>query len=112
MEYVSLAGCCSDFFPAILFVPSQNILNHKIVMRFPTMILILDFFFLILCIVLFEITTGKTIDHLFTEGELNEQDPASKAMIGGVMLCGSYFLLREVIQIVAMVALGKLSIYV
>lgn len=86
---------------------SQNILNHKIVMRFPTMILILDFFFLIFCIVLFEITTGDTIDYLFTIGDENVHPPASTATVALMLMCGAYFLLREVVQIVSLVALGE-----
>ncbi|KAL7517086.1 hypothetical protein ACHAWX_002037 [Stephanocyclus meneghinianus] len=88
----------------------QNILNHKIVMRFPTMILILDFFFLIFCIVLFEITTGDTIDYLFTIGDTeNVHPPASTATVALMLMCGAYFLLREVVQIVSLVALGNFS---
>ncbi|KAL7482382.1 hypothetical protein ACHAW6_008048 [Cyclotella cf. meneghiniana] len=87
----------------------QNILNHKIVMRFPTMILILDFFFLIFCIVLFEITTGDTIDYLFTIGDENVHPPASTATVALMLMCGAYFLLREVVQIVSLVALGNFS---
>jgi hypothetical protein len=69
------------------------------------MILILDFFFLIFCIVLFEITTGDTIDYLFTNGD--DHPPASTVPIALLLICGAYFLLREVIQIVSLVALGE-----
>ena len=92
----------------------QDILNHKIVMRFPTMILILDLLFLILVIVLFEMTTGDTIDYLFTNDENNpnydENDakpPANKGQIFVTLLCGAYFLLRELVQIISLLALGN-----
>ena len=91
---------------------SQNILNHKIVMRFPTMILILDFVFLILCIVVFEITTGQTIDYLFTQDTDDPSPLASKGLIWLTMVCGMYFLLREIVQIVSLLALGNISAWV
>jgi hypothetical protein len=84
-------------------------LNHKIVMRFPTMILLLDFAFLIICIVAFEITTGQTIDYLFTEGAT---PPPNTGLIILTMICGGYFLLREVVQIVSLLALGNFSAWI
>lgn len=94
---------------AVLSDHIQNILNHKIVMRFPTMMLIMDAFFLMLAIVLFEITTGETIDYLFTK---NIDDPQPQANIGKiaiVLFCGAYFLAREIVQIVSLVTLGNFS---
>lgn len=93
-----------------LFLCSQNILNHKIVMRFPTMILLLDFAFLIICIVAFEIATGQTIDYLFTEE--GAAPPPSTGLIILTMICGGYFLLREVVQIVSLLALGNFSAWI
>mmetsp|Transcript_26686 Transcript_26686/g.55289 ORF Transcript_26686/g.55289 Transcript_26686/m.55289 type:complete len:834 (-) Transcript_26686:352-2853(-) len=94
---------------AVLSDHIQNILNHKIVMRFPTMMLIMDAFFLMLAIVLFEITTGETIDYLFTK---NFDDPQPQANIGKiaiVLFCGAYFLAREIVQIVSLVTLGNFN---
>ena len=123
----------ADFLTAIQTLPEwlrdkavisdhiQNILNHKIVMRFPTMILILDAFFLILVIVLFEITTGDTIDYLFTQNRTYapsqaptqypdpESPGANQVLIVVTLFCGVYFLLREVIQMISLVALGNFS---
>jgi len=113
----------ADFLTAIQTLPEwlrdiavisdhiQNILNHKIVQRFPTMILILDFFFLILAIVMFEITTGDTIDYLFTQDldTVDKKGPANRGAVFITLLCGAYFLLREVVQMISLVALGNFS---
>ena len=76
------------------------------------MILILDFVFLILCIVVFEITTGQTIDYLFTQDTDDPSPLASKGLIWLTMVCGMYFLLREIVQIVSLLALGNFSAWV
>ena len=117
----------ADFLTAIQTLPEwlrdiavisdhiQDILNHKIVMRFPTMILILDLFFLILAITLFELTTGEMIDHLFTKdasekGEDVEVVPfTNHTKVIGVIICGAYFLMRELVQIVSLLALGNFN---
>lgn len=106
---------------AVLSEHIQDILNHKIVMRFPTMILILDFFFLILAIVLFEFTTRDTIDHLFTKANYDEDmktqgssdvvvaDPPQNGQIVITFICGAWFLLREVVQIISLLVLGNVG---
>lgn len=71
------------------------------------MVLILDFFFLILVIILFEITTIQTIDHLFTMDDSDPEDVAEKGMIIITLICGAYFLLRELVQIISLLALGN-----
>lgn len=81
-------------------------------MRFPTMILLLDFFFLILCIILFEITTGETIDYLFTRDTAEPYPETSTILIIFTMVCGAYFLFREVVQIVSLLALGNFSAWI
>ncbi|KAL7493923.1 hypothetical protein ACHAWT_002723 [Skeletonema menzelii] len=105
----------ADFLTAIQTLPEwlrdiavisdhiQNILNHKIVQRFPTMILILDFSFLIMVIVVFEITTSQTIDYLFG----GTATPTSPGLVFLTFVAGAYFLLREMVQIVSLMALGN-----
>eukprot|EP00580_Thalassiosira_gravida_P013621 CAMPEP_0201681822 /NCGR_PEP_ID=MMETSP0494-20130426/51307_1 /ASSEMBLY_ACC=CAM_ASM_000839 /TAXON_ID=420259 /ORGANISM="Thalassiosira gravida, Strain GMp14c1" /LENGTH=904 /DNA_ID=CAMNT_0048165575 /DNA_START=19 /DNA_END=2733 /DNA_ORIENTATION=- len=98
---------------AVLSDHVQDILNHKIVMRFPTMILILDAFFLVLVIVMFEIASGDTIDHLFTRDNDDpdvKQEPVAKwGHIMMIFVSGAYFLLRETVQIISLLALGNLG---
>jgi len=106
----------ADFLSAIQTLPEwlrdiavisghiQDILNHKIVMRFPTMILILDLLFLILAIVLFELSTGATIDYLFTG---DESEKAKPSQVTVTLICGAYFLLRELVQIISLLAMSS-----
>lgn len=108
----------ADFLTAIQTLPEwlrdiavindhiQNILNHKIVQRFPTMILILDFVFLIMVIVVFEITTSQTIDYLF-RGDDDTVTPTSPGLVFLTFVAGAYFLLREMVQIISLMALGN-----
>jgi hypothetical protein len=83
----------------------RNILNEKIVQQFPTSILMLDGYFLVALIVCFEIATRNHIDILF--------DPSTKNHTQGSLVVlfigGSYFLLRELVQIISLLSLGSLS---
>jgi len=114
----------ADFLTAIQTLPEwlrdiavindhiQDILNHKIVMRFPTMILLLDLLFLILIIVLFELESGKMIDYLFTKDNPEVPEDQKKgrpdsASVIVMLVAGAYFLLREFVQIVSLLALGN-----
>ncbi|KAL7463686.1 hypothetical protein ACHAXS_004042 [Conticribra weissflogii] len=111
----------ADFLTAIQKLPTwlrdeavisdhiQDILNHKIVMRFPTMILLLDFFFLVLSIVFFEITTVTSIDHFFTEDTDEPLPPTNTGYIFVTLICAGYFLLREIVQMISLLALGNIS---
>lgn len=119
----------ADFLTAIQTLPEwlrdiavisdhiQNILNHKIVQRFPTMILILDFVFLIMVIVVFEITTSQTIDYLFDGTDTAEptgsgmSTPANPGLLFLIFVAGAYFLLRELVQIVSLATLGNVGSY-
>mmetsp|Transcript_23112 Transcript_23112/g.47061 ORF Transcript_23112/g.47061 Transcript_23112/m.47061 type:complete len:859 (-) Transcript_23112:40-2616(-) len=111
----------ADFLTAIQKLPTwlrdeavisdhiQDILNHKIVMRFPTMILLLDFFFLVLSIVFFEITTLVSIDHFFTVDTDEPLPPTNTGYIFMTLICAGYFLLREIVQMISLLALGNIS---
>lgn len=83
----------------------QDILNRTIVRRFPTSILMLDGYMLLLIIICFEMTTIETIDLRsgVSDAEVNF----------GLILClyagALYFLLRELIQVVALWSLGALT---
>lgn len=109
----------ADFLSAIQTLPEwlrdiavisdhiQNILNHKIAQRFPTMLLISEFVFLIMAIVVFEVTTSQTIDYIFGDGGDSRKDPAIKELVSLLFLAGFYFLVRELIQIVSLATLGN-----
>lgn len=84
----------------------RNILNKKIVQRFPTSILMMDGYFLICIIVSFEIATHQHIDIRFSPGSGRE---ASLPALIFLFIGGTYFLLRELVQIVSLWSLGSFS---
>ena len=90
----------------------MKILNHKIVMRFPTMILILDLMFRLLAIVLFEISSSSAIDYLFTEDQIPDLENPNDLPVIVTLVCGAYFLLREIVQVLSLVALGHYSSWI
>lgn len=84
----------------------RNILNKKIVQRFPTSILMMDGYFLICLICSFQIATKRYIDSIFIpDPEPNTSIPALVFLFIG----GTYFLNRELVQIVSLWSLGSLS---
>jgi hypothetical protein len=82
----------------------RNILNKKIVQRFPTSILMLDGYMLGLVIVCFELTSMNHIDYRFAGDPLDTGTALSLLYIGA-----SYFLVRELVQIISLWSLGSLS---
>mmetsp|Transcript_11015 Transcript_11015/g.25579 ORF Transcript_11015/g.25579 Transcript_11015/m.25579 type:complete len:849 (+) Transcript_11015:35-2581(+) len=86
----------------------RNILNKKIVQRFPTSILMLDGYWLIIIIVCFEIETKKSIKERFAPTSDKTQQPITVSLIL-LFLGGIYFMSREVVQIVSLWSLGSVS---
>jgi len=82
----------------------RNILNKKIVQRFPTSFLMMDGYMTGLLIVCFELTSMDHIDYRFAGDPLNTSTALSLLYIGA-----SYFLVREFVQIISMWSLGSLS---
>jgi hypothetical protein len=93
----------------------RDILNEKIVQRFPTSILMLDGYMLAVIIVCFEIATTYHIDRRFDLDSLGDfketgvgQQSADTALIL-LNIGAGYFLLRELVQVVALWSLGSLA---
>jgi hypothetical protein len=84
----------------------RNILNEKIVQRFPTSILLLDGYFLLAIIVCFEIATRNHIDIRLGVPPAENHTQGSLVVL---FIGGSYFLLRELMQIISLWSLGSLS---
>jgi hypothetical protein len=83
----------------------RNILNKKIVQRFPTSILIMDGYMLSMLIVCFQITTTDHINNRFAMTPLKNPEYA----LALVFIGGAYFLTRELVQIISLWSLGGLS---
>jgi hypothetical protein len=84
----------------------RNILNEKIVKRFPTSILMLDGIFLIVLIIFFARATHNHIDLRFDPENTENYTRGSLIMI---FVGASYFLLREIVQFGSLMSLGNLS---
>jgi hypothetical protein len=113
----------ADFFTALQSLPDwlsersvvmpsvQVLLNEKISQRFPTMVLMSDFYFLVLIIVFYSWNVAESIRR--RESESNP----SKFAIGFVNLIplyvgAGYFLAREVIQMISLISLKSFHIWV
>ena len=86
----------------------RSILNKKIVQRFPTSILMMDGYFLICIIVSFEIATYAHINSRFANSSGSKEANVLPALIF-LFIGGTYFLLRELVQIVSLWSLGSIS---
>jgi len=84
----------------------RNVLNDKIVKRFPTSMLLMDGYMLIILIVCFAITTTNHIDLRFDP--LNTTNHSQGALII-VFICATYFFIRELVQVVSLWTLGSIS---
>lgn len=82
----------------------RNILNKKIVQRFPTFVLMMDGYFLFLIIIFFEMASREHIDARFEGEETLQAAPLVMLFIGA-----TYFLLRELVQIISLWSLGSVS---
>jgi ankyrin repeat protein len=88
----------------------RNVLNQKIVQRFPTAILMFDGYFNIFIIVAFERASRKHIEIRFRNerGETFEDDGGIEIELIILFLGAAYFLTRELVQIVSLISLGGL----
>ena len=85
----------------------RRILNKKIIQRFPTSILMLDGYMLLIIIVCFEIATTVAINLRY--GKEGETMDDVKGPLVVLYIGAFYFLLRELIQIVALWSLGSVT---
>lgn len=87
----------------------QVLLNQKTSQPFPTAVLMMDFYILIVMVVSYSTLTLESIHRRF------DDDPTNDAMGGGrvapLYVGCSYFLTREFIQLVGVGSLGALSTY-
>eukprot|EP00980_Cylindrotheca_fusiformis_P012894 scaffold3211_cov120-Cylindrotheca_fusiformis.AAC.2 len=107
---------------AVVIRSVQIMLNDKIAQRFPTMILILDFYmqFVVLISYMFGVTGSQRLRKDYNDvneiGFRNEVDGYSTVqrwlIVGGMYIGAAYFLLREIFQAISLAALGAFHIYV
>jgi hypothetical protein len=87
---------------AVITPSVQTMLNSKISLRFPTMILLLDFYFLAAVIAAFSYTSRQSIDRRFNPlNETLESRSVSFALLSPLYIAAIYFLGREITQMVS-----------
>jgi Ankyrin repeats (3 copies) len=83
----------------------RNVLNEKIVKRFPTSILMLDGIFLIILIVCFGLTARNHINMRFDPESYDNTTGGALLM---VFVGATYFLIREIVQLTSLLSLGQI----
>lgn len=87
---------------AVIHPTVQTMLNNKISSRFPTMILMLDFYFLLAVIAALSITARESISRRFNPlNETNKSRSVSGALLSPLYIGSLYFLGREITQMVS-----------
>ncbi|KAG7351184.1 ankyrin repeat domain protein [Nitzschia inconspicua] len=111
----------ADFFTALQSLPSflqeravvmrvvQELLNEKIAQRFPTAILLLDFYMQMLVVVFYSLAVEQSINRRFG----GAADTSSDTAYCIVLYAGAtYFFMREIIQVFSLISLKALHIWV
>ena len=113
----------ADFFTALQSLPDwlqdqavvtpvvQNLLNFKIAQRFPSSVLMSDFYFQILVIVFYSMTVPDEVDRRFNEFGPNFGEPIETKLLVPLYIGASYFLLREVVQVLSLMGLKSFHIW-
>ena len=112
----------ADFFTALQSLPDflqdvavvmkvvQELLNFKIAQRFPTMILMLDFYVQMMVVTFYSITVLQSIDLRFAQNP-NDSRIETKLLVP-LYIGASYFFLREIINILSLLSLGAIKSWV
>ena len=112
----------ADFFTALQSLPDylqekavvipnvQVLLNDKISERFPTMILMLDFYAQAMIIVFYFLAVNESVSERFkpeSNGKIENENILVPLYVGA-----AYFLIREIIQVLSLLSLGSFHVWV
>jgi hypothetical protein len=113
----------ADFFTALQSLPDwlseravvmpsvQVLLNDKISQRFPTLVLMGDFYFLAVIIVAYSLNVSESIELRWNEEE-NVPNQISGAFLSPLYIGAGYFLVREIIQMISLISLKSFNIWI
>lgn len=94
---------------AVVMPGVQILLNEKISRPFPTAVLMLDFYILIMIVVSYSMNVTKSIELRFNG------DPTDHSIPGGQLvplyLGAAYFALREIVQVMSLISLKSFHIW-
>jgi hypothetical protein len=111
----------ADFFTALQSLPDwlseravvmpsvQVLLNDKISQRFPTLVLMGDFYFLAVIIVSYSLNVSESIELRWDETVPNQ---ISGAFLSPLYIGAGYFLVREIIQMISLISLKSFNIWI
>jgi hypothetical protein len=114
----------ADFFTALQSLPDwlsesavvmpvvQHLLNEKIAQRLPTGVLMSDFYCQVLVLVFYSLVVPIAIDRRFDAKDPNFGEPIEPSLLFPLYIGASYFLIREVIQILSLISLNSFHIWV
>lgn len=110
----------ADFFTALQSLPDwlseqavvmevvQTLLNEKISQRFPTFVLMVDFYVLAMVIISYSLRVVESIDARF---DPNGNDNIASEDLIPLYLGGAYFFAREVIQLISLLSLKAFNVW-
>lgn len=114
----------ADFFTALQSLPNflqeravvmrvvQELLNEKIAQRFPTAILLMDFYVQIVTVTFYTLAVKESVQERFSGEDGKVQDGKVQwSYLVWLYVGASYFLLREIIQIISLISLKALHIW-
>lgn len=95
---------------AVVMPVVQNLLNVKISRRFPTAVLIMDFYVLVMIIVTYSYTVVESIQKRFSDEEGIDVSIERNKLIP-LYIGAAYFFVREVVQVVSLISLKSFNIW-
>ena len=125
LDYLLLAepDPTADFFTALQSLPEwlqekavvmpqvQRLLNDKIAERFPTGVLMSDFYVQVLVIGFYSWLVPQSVDRRFDSSNPKFDEPIETVKLIPLYFGASYFLFREIIQILSLIALKSFHIW-
>lgn len=95
---------------AVVLPVVQTMLNEKISRRFPTMVLMMDFYVIVTIIVNYSFAVVQSIKLRFDVENVNGNAIPTKMLIA--LYCGAgYFLIREIVQVISLISLKSFKIW-
>jgi hypothetical protein len=99
---VARASCC------VAIRDKPPFLNDKISQRFPTFVLMGDFYFLAIIIIAYSLNVTDSINRRTSD----QPDAISAANLSALYIVRGYFLFREIIQMISLISLKSFHIWV
>lgn len=95
---------------AVVMPVVQTMLNDKISRRFPTGVLMMDFYVILIIIINYSYAVVRSIHLRFDDNNQTGNALPTKMLI--LLYCGAgYFLIREVVQVISLISLKSFNIW-